>query len=104
MLFGRSAQVTSPNLQIAHPDVGFATGVTSDFQLKNAVSNLHIDVKSSDMDASEGEFALIDRASGRPVPLSSEGHEQGSFGWSREFSTGRLNAGDYTLRLEPEGG
>ena len=104
MILGRNEQVAAAHLQIAQPDAGFATGVTSDFQLKSSVSNLHIDVKSSDMEASEVELALVDRSSGRPVPLSSEGHDEGSSGWRREFSTGRLSAGNYAIRLEPEGG
>ena len=68
------------------------------------MSNLIIEVKSSDADANEVEFALIDRSTGRPVALESSGHQQSAFGWSREFTSGRLAAGTYALRLDPEGG
>ncbi len=104
MVLGRNEQVTAAHLELVPPEAGFATGVTSEFELKNAVSNLHIDVKSSDQDANETELALIDRSTGRPVGLESAGHHEGAFGWSREFATRRLSAGEYAIRLEPEGG
>ena len=104
LMLGRNAQVAAPHLELAPPEAGFATAVTSEFQLQNAVSNLHIEVKSSDADANEVEFALIDRSAGRPVALESSGHQQSAFGWSREFTSGRLAAGTYALRLDPEGG